>query len=313
MPIDPDELAEVSPEILEYNVPPDVATLTPHVVPNKIGIIGFTVTRRDAPYGDPSWQLYGCNNLHTLKDEAGGGAFPTEQMAGWFDLHETSLILGGDRPHEVQHREWLEQGRVPVFMWSPQPEWPSSVPFDEERLYTRFSGYAGQKYFTNSISWMVAWAIDQLAPDGPAVDGAELGIWGVDMAVNNESQAEYSMQRPSCEYWVGVADALGIKLTIPQESDLLKSAGQYGRDDQSAFHAKLTSRSDELRSKLAELQQAERQDLSNLEQHRMMMNQIAGALESNEYIRGVWLNPVVSRDGAEPQAAEPELVGAEGG
>ena len=50
-------------------------------------------------------------------------------------------------------------------------------------------------------------------------------LYGVDMAVGSE----YEKQRPSCEFWMGVAKELGIKLYIPDQSDLLKCLCVYGR------------------------------------------------------------------------------------
>ena len=43
--------------------------------------------------------------------------------------------------------------------------------------------------------------------------------------------SEYIEQRPSCEYYIGIAKGRGIKLYIPIESDLLKTRFIYGYDE----------------------------------------------------------------------------------
>jgi len=246
---------------------------------SKIGIVGFTASRADAPWDDDSWSLYGCNNLHKFVG--------WEKCVGWFDLHSLATVR-----EDAEHVEWLVEGKLPVLMWDPQPEWPNSFEYPRRDVFATFEGWRGGRYFTNSISWMTAWAIMHLL-DQP---NAELGVWGVDMAQGTE----YAAQRPSCEYWLGVAEALGIRLSIPQTSDLLKSAGLYGADDNSEFVAKLDARSRELQERMegltqqrAQIQQAEAEIVAQ-------MNQIQGARESNDYIRGVWVQPLGSRDGKDP-------------
>ena len=46
----------------------------------------------------------------------------------------------------------------------------------------------------------------------------ELHLWGMDMAGGHE----YEHQRPCVEYWLGVLEAQGCKLLIPDCSSLLK-------------------------------------------------------------------------------------------
>jgi hypothetical protein len=61
------------------------------------------------------------------------------------------------------------------------------------------------------------------------MEGAtHIGVWGVDMAVDSE----YFYQRPSCEFALGAAFGLGIKLYIPAEADLLKTTHLYGFEEQ---------------------------------------------------------------------------------
>ena len=63
----------------------------------------------------------------------------------------------------------------------------------------------------------------------------QIGLWGVDMAQHGVKQghagwftSEYARQRPSVEYWLGVAEGMGIDVTVPDESDILKCSVIYG-------------------------------------------------------------------------------------
>jgi hypothetical protein len=40
--------------------------------------------------------------------------------------------------------------------------------------------------------------------------------------------SEYGHQKPSCEYYLGIARGRGLKVILPPESDLLKATTRYG-------------------------------------------------------------------------------------
>lgn len=247
----------------------------------KVAIVGYTTTRGAAPYGDPEWEVWGMNNLHTLPD------VDTSKFTAWFDLHPSDTIKA-----DAQHDAWLRAGAdgLPVYVWEPREEWPTSVPFPKREVMDAFGSY-----FTNSVSWMAAHAIQGIMRAGrPVLDaageerllpppGATLGIWGVDMAQGTE----YAAQRPSCEYFLGVAAGAGIAVSLPDTTDLLSCSGLYGLDDNGALRRKLDARDAELNAQLAQAQ----------EQHRQaeaMIHQLTGAKENNSYVRSVWTQPSIS-------------------
>ena len=59
--------------------------------------------------------------------------------------------------------------------------------------------FTGSNYFTNSISYMIAYAI--------YTNASEINIYGVDMEVGSE----YEYERPNVAFWLGFAKAKGIK------------------------------------------------------------------------------------------------------
>ena len=178
------------------------------------------------------------------------------------------------------HAAWLKQTSLPVYVWNQIPEWPTSVAYPREEVIDEFG-----RYFTNSVSWMIAHAI---------LEGATtIGIYGVDMAQGGE----YSAQRPSCEYFLGLAAGLGIELIIAETSDLLKTTSLYGESD-SGFRAKLEQRSTELRSRIGQIE-------TEVDRLTAARYQMLGALESNDYILGVWTMPSAIREAKE--SGDPNL------
>lgn len=256
----------------------------------KIAIVGFTGSKDKAPWGDPDWEIWICNNLWKHCPD------------GWdrlYDLHDQATIEG-----DAEHNGFLSghDGRTvkgetvnlkgrPVVVWNPQPAWETAVAYPKDAIVDLFGNY-----FTNSISWMIANAIVE--------NVTELHIYGVDMATSGE----YSAQRPSCEYMLGWAAGCGVKIYLPPESDLLKVAFMYGAEDDGPLYAKLSDRERELRARLNQMQEAKFNAT-------IQEAQIRGALENTAYFRSVWTSPRAARDGsakdsANGKPAEVPTVGA---
>ncbi len=238
----------------------------PVVVEKKVAIVGFTASRSQAPFGQPGWEIWLCNNLWK---------FAPNDWHRLYDLHDVKTIEE-DREHEAflsgQPQKRLDGTTVAlgdreVYTWDPKPEWPTAVAFPKAKVNEFFG-----RYFNNSISWMIAHAI--------AENATELHIYGVDMATGTE----YASQRPSCEYFLGMAVGMGIKVHVPNESDLLKVTAMYGAEDDSALHAKILEREGELVERLGQTNQS-------LNNAQLQAAQLQGALETTRYFKTVWTNP----------------------
>lgn len=241
----------------------------------KIAIVGYTTTRNDAPFDDPEWEVWGMNNLHSQP------GIDITKFDRWYDLHPVDVIN-----QDPGHVEWLKKGMLPTYVWLPHEEWPSSIEYPRLEIEAQFG-----RYMTNSVSWMVAHAIEELRSRTDVASDCSIGVWGVDMATDSE----YGSQRPSCEWMIGVAQGMGIKVVIPDQSDLLKTSTPYGVDN-SPLRAKLTHRDAEMKQNLANLRQQEAQINEQLSQTQAHINQMIGAIESNLYILNVWTMPEVKRD-----------------
>ena len=254
----------------------------PPPVRSKLAIVGFTSSLHDAPWGDPEWDVLPCNNLHNQIGDL------WKRATGWFNLHAWPDIAC-----DPGHVEWLTQAPFPVFLF---PEAiaaaekdgitiPNAVPFPHREIVNAFAGQlAGHRYFTNSVSWMVAFAIMRILDAD--VDDGEIALYGIDMATGSE----YASQRPSVEYWLGVAEGAGIKVTVASRADILKAAFLYGVDEGGTeFSVKMRSRIAELEEKLTEANAQWERLRSEMEQTRYIQYQLSGALEDCRYWDTVWL------------------------
>lgn len=109
----------------------------------------------------------------------------------------------------------INKMRVPLIGPFKYEEIPFSQEFPIEDCVKEF----GLPYFTNTICYMIAYALLQGAK--------EIELYGVNQAGSNE----YVEEKGGVEYWIGVALGRGVKLTINgKNSMLMKFKGRYGRD-----------------------------------------------------------------------------------
>ena len=229
----------------------------------KVAIVGFADTRGDAPFNDPTWEIWGLNDLH--------GAIPRYDR--WFDIHTREVIdedvrLGRTPPGGKCGLSGLQPLNVPVYMQDHYPDIPNSIKFPLKEIVDKFGNY-----FTNSISFMTALAIYE--------GYHEVAIFGVDMAVGTE----YVNQRPSCEYFIGLARGAGIKVYIPPASDLCKTRFMY------AFEA---TRQHQYKEKIDNMLKNMRQRDGQIQEQMRSMErahyQYEGAIGATQEIEKIWSN-----------------------
>ena len=88
----------------------------------------------------------------------------------------------------------------------------------------------GSRYFTNSISYMIALAMYK--------GYSEINLYGVDMDMGTE----YIYERPSVMYWIGFARGKGVKVTIASGTD--DPYFLYGYETNSKLTKKMEERMD---------------------------------------------------------------------
>jgi hypothetical protein len=180
---------------------------------SKVAIVGFTDSRKQAPWDDTDFEIWCLNALFKYKD--------VRRVTRWFDLHPRERI---DQIRIAQYRAFADKG-VPVYMREAHDDLPSSEAFPFQSVTDEFG-----EYFTNSISWQIGLAI--------LMGFEEIHVYGVDMA----HDTEYRFQRSNTEYLIGLARGRGITVYIPSSSDLLKATHMYGLQDDQGFRARLIER-----------------------------------------------------------------------
>lgn len=165
----------------------------------RVAIVGFAGTTKDqAPYNDPTWSIWGLNQLYRHIPRADR----------WFEIHANwneHVVEGTD------HQKWLADAQIPIYMVNRVEGIPNSVRYPIERMLAGTSDY-----FTSTVAFMVALAIEE--------GFQEIGLWGIDMVANSE----YAYQRPCVEFWLGIAHGKGITVTLPQDTALCTQTHRYG-------------------------------------------------------------------------------------
>lgn len=226
--------------------------------PLKVAIVGKAPSSfADAPYGDDSWEVWTLSNNAQLGE--------AKRWSRHFEIHPLKNF--SDDPSRSDYWKWLRsepEGARPIYTQGQATAVPASVAFPIEACVERFGSY-----FNNTVSYLIAFAIME--------DAKEIGIYGVDMAVGgHDPNAEYSHQRPSCEYMIGLARGLGIKVYVPAKSDLLKVRQLYGFQPESAMMQKLRQRRKEV--------QAQKQKAENeMEAAKQQVCSLNGVLDDMRY------------------------------
>lgn len=172
----------------------------------RVAIVAKGGTGVNAPYRDPSWEIWGmpwirypkvdllfeCHEKQMVNDATGFEKFDAGWRALAFPLYDGVKMLCPpcrlqDFPHATEY---------------PLKAVLSSLPIP---------------YLENSVAYMLAYAIYQ------QVD--EIGLWGVHMWGTREMEWE----RPSVVYLIGLAQGRGIKVTNAPGSPLFMSRWESGR------------------------------------------------------------------------------------
>lgn len=176
----------------------------------KIAIVAKGGTSALAPWGDESWEVWGLPwiwyprasrlfEIHTqaCADEAEGD-FGT---GGWLEEY---------RRRQPDVPVWCVPSRAHLFRN------PVDYPMDAVLAFLPIP------YLENSIAYQLALALYEHS-QGETVE--EIGLYGVHMT----GMTEYVAERPSVAYLVGLAQGMGIKVSVAPGSPLFLSAWTQGR------------------------------------------------------------------------------------
>jgi hypothetical protein len=167
------------------------------------------------------------------------------RVDAYFDPH-TPEVRARVKPWGARYQAWLTdpaEGRTaPIYLLEdtsptrvnadqdPLPRVERSevfnhivIPQAEIQKWLESHGAVQQEYTTSTGVWMFKQALYEGRND---LQNLTIGIWGIDY----EEHAEYLVQRPCMEFWIGFARALGVKVYVTPTSPLGRDEHVYGRD-----------------------------------------------------------------------------------
>ena len=240
---------------------------------SKLAIVGCSDTNKKAPYDKADeFEFWGVNNLFTNMGK--------KPWTRWFEIHhvEKNPVTGmWERRGNPDFRgmpvdkylRHLQSLNIPIYMRAPCELVPNAVLYPIQDILANFGDY-----FTNTVSYMIALGIAEGHYE-------EIHIYGVDMAVDTE----YFWQRPSCEYFLGIARGMGIKVILPDECDLLKTRFLYGFDDK--MENKWIKKVDNM---IVTMQQKHGAALQKNKLTGQQVEQYVGAISAANEMKKVWKN-----------------------
>lgn len=245
----------------------------------KIAVCGSAPSSRMfAPFGDPSWEIWACSPQN----------YDFPRVDAWFELHNLDRKW---RPDNVLYTEKLIQ-HPRVYIAKPDPRLPNGILFNPQRFLDRY----GEDFFTSSLAWMLAFAIEQ-APEA-------IGIWGVDMSATDE----YDYQRPGIKFFMREAAKAGIQVMVPPQSDLHEPMPLYAFQEHWPMFEKMNQSRKELEKRISAAKKLE-------DQKRDEVLLLTGARDyslyiKNTYIRGpdFWNQIEAKKEETEPSVVADEAV-----
>lgn len=166
----------------------------------------------------PDYELWGLNNLYSIYSSADR----------WFELHQFKKMgirwmrrgqnqWGG---HSIKyHLKKLDELNIPIFMHKRNEIVKKSVEFPFIEILNNFQFH----YFTCTVCWQLALAI--------MMRYKEIYMIGVDL----EDYWERIYQKGAVEYFLGLAQGMGIKIRIPLDSPILKAPFLYSFEKENLY------------------------------------------------------------------------------
>lgn len=199
-------------------------------------LVGTAFSRHLAPYDNPNAEIWGVGHCILLED--------VKRMDKVIETHlpsvyETEISPFSGKPiichANKENRLFGREGDVNVVVSQENKrglinKWEI---FPQKYLAGKYKDLlppSDQFYATNSIAYMIVWALDKYIEDN-SFD--ELHLYGIHLETNTEWQFE----RPCNEYWLGVLTGYALSkgkkgiIYLPPHSDVLRNYHEYGYAD----------------------------------------------------------------------------------
>lgn len=191
------------------------------------------------------------------------GTMGARRVDKLFELHRWEP---GQPWFQPAYIEYLNNFKGEVIMSAPVSSVKGCKVLPYEDLVQKYGPY----FFTSSLAWMMAMAIEAGA--------TKIALYGVDMAATTE----YHDQRMGCQYFAMLAKSMGIEVGVPPESDLLRPAPLYGVCENSHAWIKATARARDLARRVQEHQ-------TLVDQNNNRINFLKGAMDDQDWHLHSWI------------------------
>ena len=188
----------------------------------QIAICGTATSSREMVNDLPSEvERWGLNNGYKF----------LRQRDRWFEMHNPSNSRR--LSHDKDYREWLGALEIDLYMIEATEEFPKSIAYPLKAVTEAFDS----AYLTSTMSYMVALALyehqqavraeEETKPleDSLSQRVSMIYVFGVNMTVGTE----FAHQKASFEFWLGMANGMGVNVALPPNCPLL-SGDLYGRE-----------------------------------------------------------------------------------
>ena len=254
---------------------------------------------------DKNVEIWAINNLfdnQTVRENIG-------RVTRWFNIHSrqvTGEISGGTAEGRRQI-EYLNTLNIPVYVQELWGDIKNEVLFPAEEIIAYFKGIVDKAYFSSTVSWLLAFAIyeayQECGGDWSKFKWSRIEVYGVNMGMGWRKgiENEYSVQRPSCEWILGIIHGLQMagaktELYIPQKSTLLNYYNNYGYEtaEEHAFVTHALERRRFITAQIEEFENRKRGIVSSfnaqMSQLEAQINVMKGSLTESDYLLSSWVH-----------------------
>lgn len=207
----------------------------------KVSIIGFAPSWKEGFVNkSDDCEIWCLNEMYKVAPQV-----PNFSADRWFEIHDLTTPSKSTK----EHQSFLQTCTVPLYVQKQYEHLPNAIPFPFEEIFAWMAGkgFGGSKYFTNTISYLIMFA---------AMSGfKEISVYGVDMSTDSE----YMHQKASAEYMIGLCEGMGIKVYIPQSSELLKCNQLYAVESSNKLRHWVKAQQSELSKRSQHFAQQEQQ------------------------------------------------------
>ena len=169
----------------------------------KVLILGGGPTRVEAPLDDPTYEVWGCNDLSSCCVDS-AGLFRADR---WFEVHPRDPVVAWRRRSDFW--DWLATVPVPVYQFGRRDN-AQSVEYPLESVIR-----VGRDYFGCTFCYQIGLAY---------LEGFNtIALYGVDLTTAREATVE----RGTVEWWAGFVQGRGIEVVWPGRLTPAIRAGRH--------------------------------------------------------------------------------------